>query len=56
MNTRMFLAAALLGGSVLLAGCGDKTEKVSQSAAQVDTRQQEIDKYNQYVGAANSIS
>ncbi|AIC18968.1 MULTISPECIES: DUF3829 domain-containing protein [Pseudomonas] len=56
MNTRMFLAAALLGGSVLLAGCGDKTEKVSQPAAQVDAKQQEIDKYNQYVGAANSIS
>ncbi|KPN93956.1 DUF3829 domain-containing protein [Pseudomonas nunensis] len=57
MNYRMMIGATLVAASAMLAGCGDKPDTAasaqpSQSAAE----QQQIEKYNQYVDVANSLT
>lgn len=56
MNYRMILAAALLGSSALLAGCGDKPDAAKAQPVQSAGEQQEIQKYNLYVDVANKLT
>ncbi|MDN3224924.1 DUF3829 domain-containing protein [Pseudomonas nunensis] len=57
MKFRMMIGATVVASFALLAGCGDKPDATasaqpSQSAAE----QQQIEKYNQYVDVANSLT